>query len=288
MKTLKTILTAALAALAITACDNEADETFQTPEQSEIQLLMIHPNEQTRATDTAFEKSDSIGVYVTDSNTALQLGGNEVNNELFTYNGSSWTSKRKVYWNDGTHNVYAYFPQSKQVNDVKDFNFSVQENQNSTWGYSHSDFLWATASNITASSSPVKMKFAHKMSNVVIKLEKGENFEGNIPSNAEVYIYSTVTKANIDLSTGDVAKDNYAGSSTIRCRKISDTEYRAIVVPQSINSRRPLVEIIIGDVSYLMEGKISFKPGYRHTITVTLDKNPEKIKIDVGGEIVNW
>ena len=51
---------------------------------------------------------------------------------------------------------------------------------------------------------------------------------------------------------------------------------------------RPLVEVIVDGVSYLMEGKISLKPGMRHTITVTLDKNPEKIKIDIGGEIGNW
>ena len=288
MKTLKTILTAALAALAITACDNDAEETFYTPDKGEIQLMMIHPSALTRATDTAFEKSDSIGVYVTASTAELQLGGNEVNNELFTYNGTSWTSKRKVYWNSGKYNVYAYYPHSKQVNDVKDYSFSVQENQSTAWGYAHSDFLFASAQGVTASTSPVKMQFAHKMSNVVVKLVKGENFEGEIPSNAEVYIYSTVTKANIDLSTGDVAKDSYMGPSTIRCRKVNNAEYKAIVVPQSINSRRPLVEVIVSDVSYLMEGKISFKPGYRHTITVTLDKNPEKIKIDVGGEIIGW
>jgi hypothetical protein len=48
------------------------------------------------------------------------------------------------------------------------------------------------------------------------------------------------------------------------------------------------VEVISDGVSYLMEGKISLKPGMRHTITVTLDKNPEKVKIDIGGEIVGW
>jgi len=41
-------------------------------------------------------------------------------------------------------------------------------------------------------------------------------------------------------------------------------------------------------VSYLMEGKISLKQGMRHTITVTLDKNPEQTKIDIGGEISGW
>lgn len=277
------------AAMLLASCSNdELNEPKFVADEGEIQLQMLHPGQLTRATDTAFEPNDSIGVYVTATDAVLQLGGNEVNNELFTYNGTSWTSKRKVYWNTGNHNVYAYYPYSKQVNDVKDYAFSVQENQSSQWGYGHSDFLWASVADVAASNSPVPMQFSHKMSNVIVRLQKGENFEGNLPNNAEVYLYSTVTKATIDLSTGDVAKDNYAGTGTIRCMKKANDEYRAIVVPQSITSRRPLVEVIVGDVSYLMEGKISYKPGFRHTIVVTLDKNPEKIKIEIGGEIVGW
>ena len=286
---MKRLLIYAIAAIGFAACNNEElTEPRYVAEDGEIQLQMLHPGHLTRATDTSFEANDSIGVYVTAADAALQLGGNEVNNELFTYNGTSWTSKRKVYWNNGTHNVYAYYPYSKQVNDVKDYSFSVQDDQSTQRNYSRSDFLWASATGIAASNSPVAMKFSHRMSNVIVKLQKGENFDGNLPSNAEVYLYSTVTKATIDLSTGDVAKDNYAGTSTIRCIKKANDEYRAIVVPQNITSRRPLVEVIVDDVSYLMEGKISYKPGYRHTITVTLDKNPEKIKIEIGGEIVGW
>jgi hypothetical protein len=62
----------------------------------------------------------------------------------------------------------------------------------------------------------------------------------------------------------------------------------ACVVPQNITSRRPLVEVVTGGVSYLMEGKISLKQGMRHTITVTLDKSPEQMKIEIGGEIGGW
>ena len=280
-----------MAAMAFTACQNsDVDEvTSNVPEQDEIVLDMIHPHgAATRATETAFENSDKVGVYVTAADAALQLGGNEVNNELFTYNGSSWTASRKVYWNNGKHNVFAYYPYSETVNDVEDYSFSVQEDQSTAKNYTLSDFLWASATNVSASASPVKMQFAHKLSCVVVKLKKGDNFEGNIPNDAEVYIYSTVAKATVNLSTGDVAKDNYAGTSSIRCLKKSRTEYIACVVPQNITSRRPLVEVIVSGVSYLMEGKISLKPGYRHTLTVTLDKNPEKVKIDIGGEIGNW
>lgn len=284
----KLFLYAAAAATFASCSNNELSEPKFVADEGEIQLQMLHPGQLTRATDTAFEDGDSIGVYVTNAETALQLGGNEVNDELFTFNGTSWTSKRKVYWNAGTHNIYAYYPYSRHVNDVKDYAFSVLADQSAQQNYSLSDFLWGTATGIAASNQPVSVQFSHRMSNVIVKLQKGENFDGALPSNAEVYLYSTVLKAAIDLSTGDVAKDNYAGTGTIRCLKKANDEYRAIVVPQSITSRRPLVEVIVGNVSYLMEGKINYRPGYRHTITVTLDKNPEKIRIDIGGEIAGW
>ena len=286
---MKKIWLLAVGALMLTACGNDetTEQTF-VADKGEIQLELVHPGAVTRATDTAFEGTDRIGVYVTAAGEQLQIGGNEVNNELFTYNGTSWTSARKVYWNKGSHDVYAYYPYAKQVNDISDYSFEVQADQSTAEGYTLSDFLWAGAQKVAASDSPVKMQFAHKLSNVVVKLRKGANYTGSIPAETEVYIHSTVTKAVIDLKTGDAAKDDYAGTGSVRCRQLVDTVYRACVVPQNITTRRPLVEVVTGGVSYLMEGKISLKPGWSHTIIVTLDKNPEQTKIDIGGEIGGW
>lgn len=286
MKTTKIFL-AAIAALAMTSCNNDEEQVF-TPVEGEIQLQFIHPSGQTRATDTSFENTDEIGVYVTAIDSKLQLGGNEVNNEKFVFNGTSWTSPRKVYWNEGNHNVYAYYPYTRTVNDVEDFQFSVQTDQSTVEGYTKSDFLWASVSDIAASNSAVKMQFAHKLSCVNVILEKGESYQGEIPTNTEVYLYSTVPSALVSLSTGDACKDSYGSMASIRCFQESATKYKAIVVPQNLLTRRPLVEVVIGNVSYLMEGTISYKPGMRHTLTITLEQNPEQIKINVGGEIQNW
>ena len=286
---MKKIWLLAVGALMMAACSSEGTSEQQgfVADKGEIQLQFVHPA-QTRATDTQFENTDQIGVYVTAKDVALQIGGNEVNNELFTYNGTSWTSSRRVYWNEGQHDVYAYYPYSKTVNDIMDYSFEVQADQNTDDGYTQSDFLWAGKKDVAASAQPVAMQFAHKLSNVVVRLEKGDNYTGDIPASTEVYILGTVTKAVIDLSTGDAAKDDYAGTGTVRCRQNSAAEYVACVVPQNITTRRPLVEVITNGVSYLMEGKISLKPGMRHTISVTLDKNPEQTKIDIGGEIGGW
>ena len=113
MKT-KDFIWAALA-LSVCACSSEGDESQPRIEEGEIQLEMVHPSAATRVTDTTFEDKDRIGVFVTAEGETLQIGGNGVNNELFTYNGTSWTSKRKVYWNSGKHDVYAYFPYAQSI-----------------------------------------------------------------------------------------------------------------------------------------------------------------------------
>ena len=223
---MKKIWLLAVGALIMTACSS--DETIEqlgyVPDKGEIQLQFVHPH-QTRATETAFENTDQIGVYVTAADEALQIGGNEVNNELFTYNGTSWTSKRKVYWNEGEHNIYAYYPYASKVNDVKDYSFELQADQSTAEGFTKSDFLWAGKTDVAASATAVQMQFAHKLSSVKVLLQKGENYTGEIPAETEVYIHSTVTKAVIDLSTGDAAKDDYAGTGSIKALQKSATEY---------------------------------------------------------------
>jgi len=275
-------------AVVVCACDKGIDVDAYIPESDEIRLDMLYPGQETRVTDTAFEADDKIGVYVTASDASLQLAGNVVNNEPFVYNGTLWTaSRRNVYWNDGSHNIYAYYPYSESVNDVVDYSFSVQTDQSTHENFSKSDFLWASKTNVTASDEPVQMQFAHKMSKVNVYLTLGEEFVGNPPSDCKVYILNTVPQAVVDLSTGDVAKDNFAAVESIQCKK-DGACYSAIVVPQSITSRRPLVEVIVGSVSYLMEGKISFRQGYEHKIYITLNQSPDQVKIEIGGQIDSW
>lgn len=242
----------------------------------------------TRATDNAFEAGDKTGVFVVKSGENLQPAGNVINNELFTFDGSVWAPSRTVYWDEGTFDVYAYYPHVAPVSDTEDFSFSVAEDQSNHAGYTASDFVWASKEGVVASADPVALQFSHRMSKAVVKLEKGENYEGEIPADAEVYLHSTVTEASVDLSTGDVSKALYGAAATIKACKKSATEFEAIVVPQNIESRRPLVEVVAGGVSYLMEGKISFRQGYCHTLVVTLSKNPEQTKIEIGGSIGGW
>lgn len=284
----KNLLLTALASALLCSCQQEELSPAFIPDEGEIQLDMLYPGASTRVSDQGFEATDEIGVYVTASDALLQLAGNVVNNEQFTFNGTSWTSSRKVYWNEGMHNVYAYYPYSKNINDVADYNFDVQVDQSTAEGYTKSDFLWSSAFNIKASQDPVSMQFQHRLSKVVVELVKGEMFSGDIPSDAEVYILGTVPNALIDLSTGDVTKHDFGAIKPIKCLRVEDGKYTAIVVPQRLTNKQAMVEVIIGNVSYIMDGTINYYQGYMHTMTITLNQSPEQIEIEIGGNKDDW
>ena len=50
----------------------------------------------------------------------------------------------------------------------------------------------------------------------------------------------------------------------------------------------PLLEVISDGVSYLYESKFIFKQGVQHNVQLALSQNPDDLKINIGGEIVDW
>lgn len=276
------------AAMAVTSCES-VDQELTEVSSNTININAIHPSADSRATDAGFENGDQIGLFVVDAASSLQPGGNMVNNGCFEYNGSAWTAINKYFWNEGTYNVYAYYPYAQRVEDTESYSFVLPEDQSSEEGFASADFLWAKAENQEAGASPVTLKFSHCMSNVEVILTKAEDYgDGDIPEDAQVFIHGNYTTANIDLSNGGVTADSRSGLGSIKAKKTGLNTYSAIVVPQRITSRRPIVEVICGNVSYIMEGQLSFKPGYRHAITVTLSKSPEQVEIEIGGSIGGW
>ncbi len=284
----------ALAILGLASCSDESETAlrYQDAKSTPMTFVMNHPG--TRATETAFEKSDKIGLYVAQADAPLQIGGNLVNNEALTYDGSNWTAARTLYWDDGTFNAYAYYPYTKDISSIEDQPFNVSTDQSTAktadalGGYEASDLLFATSKSITASASPVSLTFKHIMSKLKIRLVKGEDFEGDMPTTATVYIHNTVPTATIDLQAGVATRKVKGTSQTITAHQDDETTYSAIIVPQRIENRMPLIEVIMKGVSYLFESKFVFKPGTEHLVNLIISDNPEQVKIDIGGEIENW
>lgn len=238
-----------------------------------------------------------MGVFMTQYDgqvaTPLQVAGNYATNILSTLTAGKWVNAPAIYWDEGKFDVYAYYPYDK-VTSVENLPFTVQLDQSAPAadgklsGYEASDFMWARNLGVVSSTSPVSLSFRHILSRVVINLVKSEDYTGDLPDKAEVYIHNTIPTALIDLSSGTVEKNGRVATATIKAVKSGDHSYSAVVVPQRLENRRPLVEVVADGVSFLVESTFVFKSGMSHTINVILANNPSQIKIEVGGEIVDW
>lgn len=285
----KIFILSAMAALVISSCTKSDDEF--TLASNEMKFTAEYPT--TRATATAFESGDAMGVYVSqyDGEVAvpLQVSGNYANNVKSTFDGSKWVNSPAIYWADGKFDVFAYYPYDKPAS-VDEYKFSVALDQSTSEtadalsGYEASDFLWAKATGISKMDA-VPLTFKHGLSKVVINLVKGEDYEGDIPTEAVVRIHNTIPAAIIDLATGVVTKNGYESAKSITTKKVSDGVYTAIVVPQRLENKLPLIEVLSNGVSYLVESKFVFRSGTQHTINLTLNNNLDKVKIEIGGEL---
>ena len=283
----------ALSLLGLASCSN--DDSTEAPvsaKETPMTFDVVHPS-QTRATATDFENGDKIGVYIAKADMPLEIGGNALNNEPLTLTSGKWTPGKNLFWDEGTYNAYAYYPYMN-VTSIEDQPVSVATDQSSAEtngtlsGYEASDLLYAKTSNVAASTSPVTLSFKHVMSKLTIRLVKGEDFEGEMPTDAEIFIHNTVPTATFDISAGIVTRDVKGKRATIKARQESNFQFGAIIVPQRLDNRVPLVEVIMKGVSYLFESKFLFKPGVDHLVNLVITDNPEKVKIEVGGEVEIW
>ena len=153
-------------------------------------------------------------------------------------------------------------------------------------GYEASDFLWAKTEGVDQSTETVTLQFSHRCSKLVIQLVKGPSYEGELPDSATVYIHNVVPTATIDLATGAVTKDIFGEVATVKARKVNNATYEAIMIPQRIESRRPFIEIVVNNISYLLEDTFQFKAGMQHTLSLVINSNPDQVSVDIGGEIV--
>jgi hypothetical protein len=300
-----TAIVLASAAL-ISACQKDpAGE--QVSINGEMSFRVLSPDLSTRATASAFEADDRVGVYVTDyadasTSAPLQISGNRANNLALTFDGQNWAPAQKLYWGDVKADIYAYYPYTDVITDVNSQAWSVATDQSieadgETMGaYEASDVLWAKAAGISRTDGAVSLQMKHIMSKLTVCIIAGESYVGSLPEDADVLIHSTVTDAQIDLEKGAVVKNAYSGARSIKMRKLGlktvngekAVAFEAIVVPQMLETSVPLLEINSKSVSYMLEDSFNFRPGVAYTYTVTLNTSTTAIKVEIGCEIDDW
>ena len=288
---MKKILILIAISAAFMACTKESNPDNSIDGQMAFTMSV---GSKTKATATEFEVGDKVGLFVVEYNdqtpSPLQISGNWVNNVSATYDGAEWNPSKKIFWPEEKADVYGYYPYMS-VESVDAQTFAVSLNQNTIrdgetlGGYEASDFLWAKASGVSQDQEVVELNYKHIMSKVVVKLVKGDDFEGDFPETGELYIHNLTTEADIDLSSGTVVKSSTAKTATIKARTVNAETFEAIVVPQRIETRRPLFEYVANGISYLLEDVFYFRNGKQHILELMINTSPEQIEVEIGCEI---
>lgn len=277
---MRKILSLVAVATLMLSCSNPSieSEPGQTPtsEKWAINISTII----TRATDTAFETGDKVGIYVVNLPNALKTSGNHADNIGFSYS-DKWTASTPIYWKDETTKAdfYCYYPYASDITNVEAYPFAVKADQSSVANYKASDFLWGKTAGIAPTKDAVNINVKHAMSNVIIKLIAGNGYTADDMASASVAICGLKTNSTINLATGAITP---IGEEEDITPIVEDDYRRALVVPQTV-SNTDLIKVTIGDKVYTLNQSVEFKSGMQHTCTLTVERTNQGINIGIGG-----
>ena len=288
MKTLNKLFIAAIATMAMTACNNEIGEQqvnnsgiinfrmgIGTPSSSRITM-------EDNSYAATFAANDEVGVFVKDKNSYVNV---------------KYTTKDGTNWDGGPINApadeafsytfYAYHPYLESNNDARNITTTVATNQE-TEGYIKNDFLISTA---TTSNTTVDLPFDHALSLVEVRLTGTGAEEG-----AVVSMLNVATGATIDLTTETEPTVTTTGekNNTVIMDALSGVsmKYRAIVPEQEIQANTPIFNIEVNGKTYnaSFTSNVKFEKGKYLAMFITLgdQEGTAEIEITTGATINDW
>ncbi len=281
-------------------------EDMSAPDINSSQLIRLTSNIDelavTRVDDGGFTNGDIIGVYVVNYNGSnpgtLLPAGNHADNVLHTYTNNSWKPNYDIYWKDKqTHvDIYGYYPYANPQS-IDSYPFTVHRDQTATvgtgtmGGYEASDFLWGKVSDVAPTNQVIRLPLHHRMASARVTLVEGEGFSEGEWSSLEKIVLATnlVRQASIDLSTGIVTPNGeIEKSATIPVKK--GTEWRAIVVPQTVKAGTTMFSITLSGIPYTFSKNedFTYTAGRMSNFSIRVDKKIEEgiYKLTCTGESI--
>ncbi len=204
-----------------------------------------------------FEADDQISVF------AYENDELSIDNTKYTFDGSSFESVSPIVIEPGQELAYlAVYPYTENL--TNEYTFTIAEDQSAEGAYEMSDLLAATTT--PSGSRNVKLKFDHKLSNVVVNLSSEISL-----SDAAVYV-NAFNSVECNFAEDTFTATGY--NSEIEAMQVDDDTFAAIVAPQTIPEGSVLASAVVGGTQYdwTAEKEIVLLPGKRYTIDLTLEE----------------
>lgn len=246
MKTLNKVFIAAIAATAMTACNNELSEQFASNQGGDVKFTMgIEGTSASRVAmedgsyQASFESTNAVGIFVKEVDSYSNLE--------YTYNGNAWTGATVNVPADGVYTYYAYYPYAASATSTA-IAAEVSADQE-TGGYLANDYLMANYLTATPGQANVDLQFTHALSLVEVTLSGP-----NAAEDAVVTLSNMTTDATINLEADDVTPGEKKANVTMD-KLAASMKYRAIVPEQTIARGTALMTIVSKGRTY----KVSYK-----------------------------
>lgn len=280
--------------LALPSCTDDSISGDGLPgdgSRKEVRLqASIDQTNVSRADDSGFSDGDRIGIFAVNFTDGTNPGtltpaDNLASNVGFSFNeaSNSWEGDRQLYFKDDKTPVdfYGYYPYDYDMAEVEAYPFSVQRNQaaeaagNRLSGYEASDFLWAKSAGVTPATPLVTLTFKHILAGVQVTLVEGTGFEEGewAMLDKSVLVAGTNRDATINLATGETTLAGEGDDKSIIANPYRD-DYRAVVIPQSVEAGNTLLSITVDGQSYefTKEMTMTYLPSKLHKFTIQVEK----------------
>lgn len=270
---MKKLLYAAIAALALAACAKQ--ESVRPVQQGEVRFTTNIQTYTVKATDTAFENNDQIGIFA-----GAPIGKNNVKAVV---TGTSLLPVTPIKWVDGNDSpveFVAYYPYAETAT-LTDYSFAVKADQRAAANYTGSDLMLAKKSSAPTENA-VELAFSHALSKVVITVTN------SVPETtvSKVEFEGVATAAKVNLSTGAIS-DLGTADATITANA-TGTAYQLILLPQSAS---PKVNVYLSNgnkYTYELASAFTFKAGKKASAALVVNPQQEAGVVEFSFTVTDW
>lgn len=285
---LKQLSLVVVSSLFLNACEGGGIISWDSPKQ--IQVNAVIEKVKTRATSTAWDNGDAIGIYMKPTGQSLNNTNSLADNIRYVTDGTgafvaaNLDSTICFPENGDDVDFIAYYPKK---DNITDFIYPVDLNNQSI--QSEIDLMFAD--NVVGRNfmtPDIDLVFKHKLSKINV------NFSGTDQAmdltGLDAWITGMGTKANFSLADGTLSAPVAVGN--IHFNVTPDGKGgQAIVLPTNILAGCSLVIALDNNTyTYAMDGSeliTSFAPSTRSTYNITLNPK-DKVAVVTGGTITDW
>lgn len=289
MKT-KLMLLSACAIMTV-SCSQETDEFMNNqsvePAGEPVTFSASFGDGTTRATETAFETGDLIGVWAAQANSAgtatLMSSGNYADNRPYRYSaGSFQATGTAITLTSGSNGLayYAVYPYSTQFTNTANITFSVKTDQSTHAAYTASDLC--TAQTNPTTDRTVNLTFNHAMSRIMVRLT------GNLTNKrVSVKLKNVLTTTTLNLQTWRFNTSGSNAATDIQMLEESPNVFVGLIAPQIISANQNLLEVTVNGNPQLVsfDYEMTMKSGRQTTFTGNYGDDGE---IRFGSSINPW